>query len=213
MSRWTAALLCWLMLTVGLTVSGCGSDDALTSGSSQATATDRAPTAEDGALVKTENGENEVSEIRAVAERSKPKVRVPSGPPPNDLVVEDLSEGAGAPAKDNDVVEINYVGVLYKNGKEFENTYDTHDPLYLRIGAGEVIPGWEQGLKGMKVGGRRELIIPARLGFKPGQARGVPAGEAIVYVIDLIKTETAPNSPQSRLDGAAGAEEAEDGSG
>jgi len=206
---WIAALCC-LVLALGVVASGCGSSDegsSTSAPSSAATTTEAEPIpAADGTLTKTEKGENEVSEIKAVKKRPKPTVRVPSGPPPTKLVVKDLEEGTGAPVKDNDVVEIKYVGVLYENGKVFEDTYEPPDTLFFRVGSGEVIKGWDQGLVGMKVGGRRELTIPPKLGFT-NQLSTVPKGETIVYVIDLIKTETAPNAPQNRLDGATRAKE------
>lgn len=194
---WIAAFFCCLALVLGSVAAGCGSGDG---GSSATANTDATVSAEEGSVTTTENGENEVSEIKAVAKRSKPKVVVPGGPPPKQLVVKDLIEGTGAEAKEGGRIEINYVGVTYKDGKEFENTYDTHDTLYWRIGSHEVIRGWEQGIRGMKVGGRRELIVPPRLGFKPGQQSHVAPQETLVYVIDVIKAETAPNAPASLLD-------------
>jgi peptidylprolyl isomerase len=140
----------------------------------------------------------------AVAQRDRPKVEVPDGPPPKQLEVEDLTEGTGVAAKDGDLVEINFIGVTYKGGKEFENSWDRKDPLFFRIGAEEVIRGWEQGLEGMKVGGRRELTIPPQLSFKGVRPEGVDPDETVVYVIDLIKAEAAPDAPESRLGGGSG---------
>jgi peptidylprolyl isomerase len=111
-------------------------------------------------------------------EPPKPKVEVPSGPPPQRVVVKDLKEGSGAEVEANDKIVVNYVGVSYRTGKEFETVWG--EPTTFQLGVGEVIQGWEQGIKGMKVGGRRELVIPSKLAFKRG---------AVVYVIDLVDIE------------------------
>jgi peptidylprolyl isomerase len=118
----------------------------------------------------------------------KPKVTVPSGPPPKKLEIKELHKGSGAEAKAGKEVVVQYVGVNYKNGKEFDSSWSRNEPFPLTLGAGSVIPGWEQGIEGMKVGGRRELIIPPELAY--GEAGAPPAigpNETLVFVIDLLE--------------------------
>jgi peptidylprolyl isomerase len=115
----------------------------------------------------------------ADSERPKPKVQVPNGPPPEKLVIEDLAEGSGAAAKAGDELYVHYVGVNYRTGEEFEDAWDPIRPFEFGLGAGEVIQGWEKGLKGMKVGGRRELIVPPNLAYNK---------DTLIYVVDLLAT-------------------------
>jgi FKBP-type peptidyl-prolyl cis-trans isomerase len=122
----------------------------------------------------------ESTSTNAEHERSKPNVEVPSGPPPKDLVVKDIEEGSGAEVKADDEVVVDYVGVLYKTGKQFESTWDDGETRTFKLGHPEVIDGWKQGVPGMKVGGRRELIIPSKQAFETG---------AVIYVIDLLEIE------------------------
>jgi peptidylprolyl isomerase len=118
---------------------------------------------------------------------SKPTVKVPKGPPPDQLVSNDLKEGDGAEAKAGDRVTVQYVGVLYDGGKEFDASWDRGQPFPFTLGSGEVIPGWDQGVEGMKVGGRRELIIPPALAYGPqGQPPDIPPNATLVFVIDLV---------------------------
>ncbi len=122
--------------------------------------------------------------------KTKPKVTVPKGAPPKQLEVKDLEEGSGAEAKSGDKVTVQYVGVNYKNGKEFDSSWSRNEPLPLALGAGEVIPGWEQGIEGMKVGGRRELIIPPELAYgEAGYPPSIGPNETLVFVIDLLEVE------------------------
>ena len=117
----------------------------------------------------------------------EPKVTVPKGPAPTKLETKDLIVGTGAEAKDGDSVTVNYVGVLYKNGKEFNASWETKEPFTFTLGKGQVIKGWDQGVVGMKVGGRRELIIPASLAYgAKGSPPKIPANEALVFVVDLL---------------------------
>src|SRR5215471_9687276 len=95
----------------------------------------------------------------------KPAVTVPTGPAPTKLVTKDLVTGTGATAKAGQNVTVNYVGVLYKNGKEFDSSWSRNQPFTTALSTGRVISGWVQGIPGMKVGGRRELIIPASLAY------------------------------------------------
>lgn len=169
-----------LLLIIGaclaLLVAGCGGDDDSTTDSS----TNPASTEEAAAPPETESTE----------EKTKPKVTVPNGAPPKQLVVKDIEEGTGAVAKGGDVVNVNYVGVNYKTGKQFDSSWDRGEPIAFPLGENVVIPGWEKGLEGMKVGGRRELIIPPDLGYgAAGSPPTIPPNETLVFVLDLESVE------------------------
>ena len=117
----------------------------------------------------------------------KPVVTVPTGPAPSKLVTKDLVVGTGKTAKAGQTVTVNYVGVLYKNGKEFDSSWKTGQPASFPLTAGGVIAGWVQGIPGMKVGGRRELIIPASLAYgKSGRPPTIPPNSPLVFVVDLL---------------------------
>jgi FKBP-type peptidyl-prolyl cis-trans isomerase len=117
----------------------------------------------------------------------KPAVAVPSGPAPKTLVVKDLITGTGPQAKPGSNITVNYVGVLYKGGKEFDSSWKRNQTFPFTLGRGSVIPGWDKGLVGMKVGGRRELIIPADLAYgKSGSPPTIPPNAALVFVVDLL---------------------------
>jgi peptidylprolyl isomerase len=116
----------------------------------------------------------------------KPVVTVPTGPAPKTLVVKDLVMGSGAVAKTGSNLTVNYVGVLYKGGKEFDASWKRSQTFPFVLGQGGVIPGWDKGLVGMKVGGRRELIIPASLAYGSRSTPGIPANSPLVFVVDLL---------------------------
>jgi peptidylprolyl isomerase len=118
----------------------------------------------------------------------KPSIPKQTGTPPKDLVAQDLIVGTGAEAKDGDQVSVQYVGVLYSNGKEFDSSWKRKQAFDFTIGAGNVIQGWDKGVIGMKVGGRRRLIIPADQGYgASGSPPAIPANAALVFDIDLKK--------------------------
>ena len=120
----------------------------------------------------------------------EPSFTVPGGPAPHKLIVKDLITGTGATAKKGDTLDVNYVGKLYTSGKIFDASWrDTPGSTFsFVLGQGQVIPGWDQGLVGMKVGGRRELIIPANLAYgKQGSGSTIPPNAALVFVVDLVK--------------------------
>jgi peptidylprolyl isomerase len=120
---------------------------------------------------------------------TKPKVVPPSGPAPKKLVVKDLIKGTGPVAKPGSTVTVQYVGVLYKNGKQFDASWDDGAGKPVSLPLSGVIKGWQQGIPGMHVGGRRELIIPASLGYgAAGSPPKIPPNSPLVFVIDLHAT-------------------------
>jgi len=118
---------------------------------------------------------------------SKPVVTVPAGDPPADLVIEDLTVGDGNEATKGATVEVHYVGVAWSTQREFDASWNRGDTFEFRLGAGQVISGWDQGVAGMKVGGRRVLTIPPHMGYGNQGAGGViKGGETLIFVVDLL---------------------------
>jgi len=120
------------------------------------------------------------------AKKTKPKVVPPKGPPPKKLVVKDLEEGSGPAAKKGDEVTVQYVGVGYESGKQFDASWDRGEPFTFTLGGNGVIQGWEQGVEGMKAGGRRELVIPPDLAYGSEGAGTIAPNATLVFVIDLL---------------------------
>jgi peptidylprolyl isomerase len=164
-----------LALLVGvLALAGCGGDDesdtASTPAATEAPAATATPT--------------------ATAEAKKPKVKVPKVKPPKKLVVKDLKVGTGPEAQAGQTVTVQYVGVNFKGGKQFDASWDRGEPFSFPLGGGQVIQGWDQGVQGMKVGGRRMLVIPPDLGYGPdGQPPVIEPNETLVFVIDLLAVQ------------------------
>ncbi len=116
----------------------------------------------------------------------KPSVEIPETEPPAELVIEDLVVGDGDEAVKGRNVMVHYVGVAWSNGREFDSSWDRGETFDFRLGAGQVISGWDQGVAGMKVGGRRRLTIPPAMGYGSRGAGGVIKGnETLVFVVDL----------------------------
>ncbi|MET9963286.1 FKBP-type peptidyl-prolyl cis-trans isomerase [Streptomyces sp. NPDC006326] len=117
----------------------------------------------------------------------KPEIDFPEGPVPTDLVIEDIWEGDGAEAKAGSKVSVHYVGVAFSTGEEFDASWNRGAPLQFILGIGQVISGWDQGVQGMKVGGRRKLTIPAHLAYGDRGAGGaIKPGETLIFVCDLM---------------------------
>ena len=117
----------------------------------------------------------------------KPFVDPPEGPAPTELLIIDLEEGVGPEAVAGKTVAVHYVGVAFSSGEEFDSSYDRGEPLVFPLGARRVISGWDNGLVGMKVGGRRRLVIPPQLAYGDRGAGGAIApGETLIFVVDLV---------------------------
>ena len=117
----------------------------------------------------------------------KPTVSIPAEAPPSELVIDDLVEGDGTQAGPGSNVVVHYVGVAWSTGQQFDASWDRNETFDFRLGAGQVIQGWDQGVAGMKVGGRRRLTIPPELGYGAHGAGGViKGGETLVFVVDLM---------------------------
>jgi peptidylprolyl isomerase len=157
-----AAVLCLFL------VAGCGSDSSSSSSTAaETTAEEQAPEA-------------------ASEAKTKPEVAVPKGAPPKKLVIKDLEEGSGPAAKAGDEVTVQYVGVDYKTGKQFDASWDRGEPFPFVLGTGGVIAGWDQGIEGMKAGGRRELIIPPNLAYGSQEVGEIAPNSTLVFVVDLL---------------------------
>ena len=162
-----------LLLTIAacaaLVLAACGDDDS---------PSDSSPS----------RGSAPVESSGDASDRSKPKVAIPAGAPPRTLEETDLIEGTGPEAQPGDEVTVNYVGVNFKNGKEFDASWNRGEPFSFTLAASEVIPGWDQGVEGMKVGGRRQLVIPPDLAYgEIGSPPLIGANETLVFVIDLLE--------------------------
>jgi len=117
----------------------------------------------------------------------KPEVDAPEGPPPTELEITDITVGDGPEAGPGDQVSVHYVGVAHSTGEEFDASYNRGAPLDFPLGAGRVIRGWDDGVAGMKVGGRRRLVIPPQLAYGDRGAGGVIGpGETLIFVVDLV---------------------------
>jgi len=119
--------------------------------------------------------------------RTKPSITIPDGAPPTELVIEDIEVGDGAEAGPGTRPVMHYVGVSWSTGREFDASWNRGDTFDFHLGAGQVIRGWDQGVAGMRVGGRRRLTIPPDLGYGARGAGGVIApNETLVFVVDLV---------------------------
>lgn len=118
---------------------------------------------------------------------TKPAVSIPDEAPPSDLLIEDLEVGTGAEAVAGKNVSVHYVGVSWSSGEQFDASWDRAEEFEFRLGAGQVIPGWDQGVAGMQEGGRRRLTIPPQLAYGSRGAGGViKPNETLVFVVDLV---------------------------
>jgi FKBP-type peptidyl-prolyl cis-trans isomerase len=181
-----------ILACFALIAAGCG-DDSSTSTTPSPAETAAEKKKEKAAEAKEKEAEEAEKAKKAEEEflASLPEVTVPKGPPPKQLVTEDLKQGSGKAAKAGDEVSVHYVGVLYKGGKVFDANWGEEDePFTFKLGAGEVIKGWDQGVQGMKAGGERKLIIPPDLGYGPeGYWPSIPGNATLVFLVQLLKVK------------------------
>jgi peptidylprolyl isomerase len=180
------APLALAVLGAAAVIAGCGS-----SGSSS-TITVGNENSADNALIKAGAASATATTAKTPTTgplSKEPEVKPPSGPPPTKLVVKDLVAGTGKEAKLGSTITVNYVGVLYHGGKQFDSSWKRGEPASFPLKVGGLIPGWTQGIPGMKVGGRRELIVPAALAYgAKGSGSTIPPNEPLVFVVDLLGT-------------------------
>ena len=185
-------LIAIALVAAALLASGCGDDD----GGSATTATTE--TQATTPTTPTAPAEPEAPRARKVEPSageadidSKPKVPRGKGDPPEELVVQDLIVGDGKRARSGDTVSVRYVGVLFENGKEFDSSWKNggRQTFQFPLGGGQVIPGWDEGILGMREGGRRKLIIPSELAYgAQGFPPDIPANAALIFDVDLVET-------------------------
>lgn len=171
-----------LLAAAAVGLSACGDDESDTA----STVAEPAAAAAAAATTTTTTDSLDISKDLS----SKPKIPKPSGDPPTKLVVKDIVAGKGRAAKAGDNIVVHYVGALYKTGGQFEASWDSK-PYPFPLGQGNVIPGWDQGIEGMKIGGRRLLIIPPDLAYGAQGQGSIGPDETLVFVVDLLNVTPA----------------------
>ncbi|MGY1826144.1 MULTISPECIES: FKBP-type peptidyl-prolyl cis-trans isomerase [unclassified Blastococcus] len=161
-----------LALTLSVVLTACGGEDASPSAS------------EDPTSVVAEQISTDLSEA--------PEVPASDAPAPTELVVEDVVRGNGAEAVEGSTVAVKYVGGFYETGEEFDSSWSrgADETLPVTLGAGQVIPGFDQGITGMQVGGRRVITIPSELGYGDADRGPIPGGSTLVFVVDLVEVSS-----------------------
>jgi peptidylprolyl isomerase len=162
-----------LLATAAIAVAGCGSSTSTTAEIPAGPAPSAPPAPKASTNLKDT--------------KTKPSIPTPTGKPPTKLVVKDIVQGKGRAAKKGDQLSVQYVGVTFSTGQEFDASWDRGSPLPVQLGKGMVIKGWDQGLVGIKPGGRRELIIPANLAYgAQGQPPTIGPNEPLVFIVDAL---------------------------
>jgi peptidylprolyl isomerase len=175
-------------LALALAAAGCGSSTSTSPGvalAPSAGSTAGTTAVASASTSSTTSSSSTSSTPLPAALKTKPKVVVPTGPAPKKLVVKDLIKGTGPAATASSTVTVQYVGVLYKNGKQFDASWNDGSGQPLSLPLSGVVKGWQEGVPGMRVGGRRELIIPPSLGYGSTAQKTIPANSTLVFVIDL----------------------------
>lgn len=180
------------LASLALAAAGCGDDNDSGSASGDTTTTEQAPATSTETATQTEGaapaGDASAPKVSNATDlKSKPKIARPAGSPPAQLVKKDLVVGKGPKAKAGDTLSVQYVGVSFSSGKQFDASWDNGGQAFtFPLGGGQVIPGWDNGLVGMQKGGRRELVIPPDQGYgAQGSPPDILPNETLVFVVDL----------------------------
>ena len=172
-----------LLVTAALVIPACGNGDksvATAPATTTAAAPDVTTTATSTSAARTISKDLD----------SKPEIPKPSGPPPTKLVIKDIVKGKGKTAKRGRNVTVQYVGVSWSTGQQFDASWDNGQPFQFQLGTPQIIQGWNRGVRGMREGGRRELIIPPDLGYgAQGSPPVIAPNETLVFVIDLLSLD------------------------
>ncbi len=179
-----------LCAALATAIAGCGgSSDSSTSSTESSASTEAGESSTKSGESSEESG-GSVPKASPNEKKTKPTVTVPKGISPNTFATKELEEGTGPEAKKGDEVTVQYVGVGYDSEKEFDSSWSRKEPFSFTLGAGEVIKGWDQGVEGMKVGGRRELLIPGELAYgAEGRPPSIAPNETLIFVIDLLSVK------------------------
>lgn len=190
----TKAILLFALLALAAFVAGCGSDGATYSSIDADSSSQSADNTSDDSSDDTSSDDSDDSSSgKTVMPKvtgsagKEPKISDASGTPPTKLVKKDIIKGTGKTAKSGDKVSVQYVGHNWSNNEEFDGSWGRGEPFEFTLGEGAVIQGWDQGVAGMKVGGRRLLIIPPDLGYGEQGQGSIPANETLIFVVDLEK--------------------------
>jgi peptidylprolyl isomerase len=175
-----------LLATAALGIAACGEDENASTTTEPAAPAAAAPAT---ATATTTTPRTPAPQAISKDLTTKPEIPRPTGTPPTKLVVKDIVKGKGTTAKTGRNVTVQYVGVSYSTGQQFDASWDGGDPFQFQLGAQMVIPGWDQGVAGMKEGGRRELVIPPDLAYGAEGRPGIAPNETLVFVIDLLSVD------------------------
>jgi peptidylprolyl isomerase len=168
--------------------SGSADTGSSTTTATTTTATTTAPTPKAPTFAKPTAEVTKLAKAVGTNTKKKPKIPKPSGKPPAKLTVVDIVKGTGAPAAAGDTLTVDYAGSSWSTGKEFDASWNSGQPFPVTLGQGQVIPGWEQGLLGMRQGGRRLLVIPPDLGYgSTGSGAKIKPNETLIFVVDVRK--------------------------
>jgi peptidylprolyl isomerase len=173
-----------IILSLVLALSGglvaCGEDDESSGSGADSAETTPEPTAVAADVEGLVQGISKKTD-------AKPEVPAPQGDPPPELVVRDVVAGKGPGAQPGDTLTMQYVGISWSTGQQFDASWDAGQPFPFQLGAQMVIPGWDEGMVGMKKGGRRVLIIPPDMGYGPSGSGPIGPNETLVFVVDLVE--------------------------
>jgi peptidylprolyl isomerase len=175
-----------LCAALATAVVGCGGSSDSSTGSTESSASEAGGSSTKSSESSEESGES-VPKASPDKKKTKPTVTVPKGISPKNFAIKEIEEGTGPEAKAGDKVTVQYVGVGYDSEEEFDSSWSRNEPFSFTLGAGEVIEGWDRGVEGMKVGGRRELLIPGNLAYgAAGSPPNIGPNETLIFTIDLL---------------------------